>query len=63
MGVTVWAMVDHEADDALGAAALPRRHRRHAVEQALILTPDKDLGQCVAGAASSSSIVANASFD
>jgi 5'-3' exonuclease len=21
MGVTVWAMVDHEADDALGAAA------------------------------------------
>lgn len=48
MGVTVFAMVEHEADDALGAAAAvadadPR------VDQALILTPDKDLGQCVRG--------------
>jgi 5'-3' exonuclease len=46
MGVTVWAMVSHEADDALAAAAAiadadPR------VEQVLIITPDKDLGQCV----------------
>lgn len=48
MGVTVWDMVEHEADDALGAAAAvadadPR------VEQVLIVTPDKDLGQCVRG--------------
>jgi 5'-3' exonuclease len=46
MGVTTWAMVEYEADDALGAAAAiaaadPR------VEQVLIVTPDKDLGQCV----------------
>ena len=48
MGVTSWAMVEHEADDALGAAAAvadadPR------VEQVVIVTPDKDLGQCVRG--------------
>lgn len=48
MGVTTWAMVEWEADDALGAAAAiadadPR------VEQVQILTPDKDLGQCVRG--------------
>lgn len=48
MGVTTWRMVEHEADDALGAAALladadPR------VEQVQIVTPDKDLGQCVRG--------------
>jgi 5'-3' exonuclease len=48
LGVTVWAMVDLEADDALAtaaqvAAADPR------VEQVLICTPDKDLGQCVGG--------------
>ena len=48
MGVTVWAMVDHEADDALGAAA-QLADTDEAVEQALILTPDKDLGQCVRG--------------
>ena len=28
MGVTTWAMVEHEADDALGAAAADRRRRR-----------------------------------
>lgn len=48
MGVTTWAMIEWEADDALGAAAAvadadPR------VEQVLIVTPDKDLGQCVKG--------------
>ncbi len=47
-GFTVWAMVEVEADDALGAAAAvastdPR------VERVLILTPDKDLGQCIEG--------------
>jgi 5'-3' exonuclease len=48
MGVTVWAMVEHEADDALGvAAALAEADER--VAQALIVTADKDLGQCVRG--------------
>jgi 5'-3' exonuclease len=48
MGVTTWAMVEWEADDALGAAAaLADADER--VEQALIVTPDKDLGQCVRG--------------
>lgn len=47
-GFTTWAMVEHEADDAMGAAAAvaaadPR------VEQVLLVTPDKDLGQCVRG--------------
>src|SRR5215218_10078163 len=48
MGVTTWAMVEWEADDALGAAAhLADGDER--VEQVLIVTPDKDLGQCVRG--------------
>jgi len=47
-GFTVWAMVGHEADDALGAAALVA-DRDERVEQVLIVTPDKDLGQCVRG--------------
>ena len=47
-GFTTWAMVEYEADDALGAAAAvadadPR------VSQVVIVTPDKDLGQCVRG--------------
>jgi 5'-3' exonuclease len=46
MGVTTWAMVEHEADDALGAAAAIA-DADERVEQVLIVTPDKDLGQCV----------------
>ncbi len=47
-GFTTWPMVEHEADDALASAARvadadPR------VEQVLIVTADKDLGQCVRG--------------
>ena len=46
MGVTVWAMVEWEADDALAAgAAMAARDER--VEQVLICTPDKDLAQSV----------------
>jgi len=46
LGVAVWPMVDVEADDGLASAAVvaaadPR------VEQVIICTPDKDLGQCV----------------
>ena len=47
-GFTVWPMVAHEADDALGAAALVAS-ADPAVERVLIVTPDKDLGQCVVG--------------
>ena len=48
MGFTTWAMVEHEADDALGAAAAVA-DADERVEQVLIVTPDKDLGQCVRG--------------
>jgi 5'-3' exonuclease len=46
LGVTVWAMVDLEADDALAAAARVGAADRR-VEQVVICTPDKDLAQCV----------------
>lgn len=47
-GFTVWPMVEHEADDALAAAAAVA-DADERVEQVLIVTPDKDLGQCVRG--------------
>ncbi len=47
-GFTVWPMVTHEADDALGAAAAVA-DADERVDQVLIVTPDKDLGQCVRG--------------
>jgi 5'-3' exonuclease len=49
LGVRVWAMVEQEADDALAAAAA-RAAADDGVEQVLILTPDKDLAQCVSEA-------------
>jgi 5'-3' exonuclease len=48
LGVVVWAMVDDEADDALASAAVVADDDP-AVDQVLICTPDKDLGQCVRG--------------
>jgi 5'-3' exonuclease len=48
MGVTVWPMVEYEADDALASAAA-RAARDNRVRQVIICTPDKDLGQCVSG--------------
>ena len=44
LGITVWSMREFEADDALATGAA-----RFApeVEQVRILTPDKDLGQCL----------------
>lgn len=48
LGVTVWAMEEFEADDALAAAA-KRAAESAAVEQVMICTPDKDLSQCVRG--------------
>jgi len=48
LGVVVWPMVEFEADDAMGtAAAMATADER--VEQVIICTPDKDLGQCVVG--------------
>jgi len=48
MGVTVWPMVELEADDALAsAAALAAKDR--GVLKVCIWTPDKDLAQCVRG--------------
>ena len=48
MGVTVWPMVELEADDALASAAyLAAQDDR--VEKICIWTPDKDLAQCVVG--------------
>jgi len=48
LGVAVWPMVEFEADDALASgAALAARDPR--VEQVVICTPDKDLGQSVRG--------------
>lgn len=48
LGIVTWSMIEFEADDALAtfaarAAADPR------VERVLIVTPDKDLAQCVQG--------------
>ena len=48
MGVTLWPMVELEADDALASAAAVLADDP-SVEQIVILTPDKDLGQCVVG--------------
>jgi 5'-3' exonuclease len=46
MGVSVWAMVEFEADDAL-ASASAFASSDPEVAQVVICTPDKDLGQCV----------------
>jgi 5'-3' exonuclease len=46
VGAVVWSMDEFEADDALATAAL---RFKDSVEQVRILTPDKDLGQCLDG--------------
>ena len=48
MGVTVWAMVELEADDALASAA-HLASQNETVQKICIWTPDKDLAQCVRG--------------
>jgi 5'-3' exonuclease len=48
LGVTVWSMVDFEADDALATGAkLFGSHKK--VDEVWIASPDKDLTQCVEG--------------
>jgi len=44
MGLVLWDMIDFEADDALAAAAA---RWSGDVEQVVILSPDKDMAQCV----------------
>lgn len=46
MGVTVWPMVELEADDALASGAY-LASLDESVEKVCIWTPDKDLAQCV----------------
>jgi 5'-3' exonuclease len=46
MGVVVWPMVEWEADDALGTAAV-RWADDPKVEKVVVLTPDKDMAQLV----------------
>jgi 5'-3' exonuclease len=48
-GIAVWPMVEFEADDALAAGAVAAA-KDARVEQVIVCTPDKDLGQCVSGA-------------
>jgi 5'-3' exonuclease len=49
LGITVWPMVEFEADDALASAALAAADDPR-VDRVFICTPDKDLAQCVRGA-------------
>ena len=46
IGVTAWSMREYEADDGLATGA---RKFRDQVDQVRIMTPDKDLGQCILG--------------
>jgi 5'-3' exonuclease len=46
IGIAVWSMDEYEADDGLASGA----HRFWSeVDQVRIMTPDKDLGQCLSG--------------
>ncbi len=44
LGIVVWSMAEYEADDALATGAA---RWRDEVDEVRILSPDKDLGQCV----------------
>jgi len=48
LGVTVWAMTEFEADDALASAVAAACADRR-VHKVFIYSPDKDLAQCVSG--------------
>src|SRR5688572_25347653 len=48
LGVVVWPEIEHEADDALAAAA-KKADADPAVQRVIICTPDKDLAQSVRG--------------
>lgn len=46
LGITVWPMIDFEADDALATGAA-RFKNDPRVSRVIICTPDKDVGQCL----------------
>ena len=46
IGIAVWSMREYEADDGLASGA---RRFRDEVAQVRLMTPDKDLGQCLQG--------------
>lgn len=46
LGLTVWPMLELEADDAIASAAA-QLVEHPAVEQVVLCSPDKDLAQCV----------------
>ena len=46
LGVTVWPMIEFEADDAMASAA-HLADQDPDVTQVILITPDKDLAQCV----------------
>jgi len=46
LGITVWPMLEFEADDGLATAAA---RFTNEVEEVIILSPDKDMAQCVRG--------------
>jgi len=46
IGIAVWSMREHEADDGMASGAA---RFRDEVDQVRIMTPDKDLGQCIRG--------------
>ncbi len=48
LGITVWPMVDFEADDAIATGAA-RWSSASSVDRILICSPDKDFAQCVEG--------------
>jgi len=48
LGLVVWPMVEFEADDALGTAAV-RFGKSAMLQQVVICSPDKDLAQLVSG--------------
>ena len=48
LGLTVWSMIEFEADDGLAAGAA-RFVGEPDVEQVVLCSPDKDLCQCVVG--------------
>jgi 5'-3' exonuclease len=48
MGLVTWSMLEFEADDALATFAI-RAAQDPRVERVFIVTPDKDLAQCVQG--------------
>ncbi|HEX5828968.1 MAG TPA: 5'-3' exonuclease H3TH domain-containing protein [Candidatus Limnocylindrales bacterium] len=48
LGLTLWPMVEFEADDAIAAAAA-RFAQDPRVDRILVCTPDKDMAQCVVG--------------